>query len=51
MVNVMAKQSNLQLLLYEIDFESAKDFDDINVVVTKKSWKKFEDNLFKRAGY
>jgi len=47
----MAKQSNLQLILYEINFDSVKDFDDSNIVLTKKSWKKFENNLFKKAGY
>jgi len=46
----MAKQNNVQSLSYEIDFDSMKDFDDINTVLTKESWKKFEDNLFKKAG-
>ncbi len=47
----MAKQCSMQSLLYEIDFDSIKEFDDINIALTKKSWKKFEDNLFKRAGF
>ncbi|MFC1507272.1 hypothetical protein ACFLQ6_09420 [Thermoproteota archaeon] len=45
----MAKQNNIQSLLYEIDFDSMKILDDINIVLTKESWKKFEDNLFKKA--
>lgn len=47
----MAKQNNKQSLLYEINFDSMKDFDDITIVLTKESWKKFEDNLFEKAGF
>ena len=47
----MAKQCNVQSLLYEIDFDFMNDIDDINIVLTKVSWKKFEDNLFKKAGF
>ena len=47
----MAKQYNVQSLLYEIDFDSIKDIDDIEIVLTKKSWEKFEDNLFKKASF
>ena len=47
----MAKQNNVQPLLYEIDFDSMKDLDDIHIVLSKESWKKFEDNLFKKAGF
>ena len=51
LVTIMAKQGNAQSLLYEIDFDSMKELDDISIVLTKKSWKKFEDNLFKKAGF
>jgi hypothetical protein len=47
----MAKQNNAQSLLFEIDFDSMKDLDDIHIVLTKESWKKFEGNLFKKAGF
>jgi len=47
----MAKQGNAQSLIYEIDFDYMKELDDISIVLTKKSWKKFEDNLFKKAGF
>ncbi len=50
-MTVMAKQYNVQSLLYETDFDSIKDIDDIEIVLTKKSWKKFEDNLFKKASF
>ncbi len=51
LVTIMAKQNNVQALLYEIDFDSMKNIDDIHIVLTKMSWKKFEDNLFKKAGF
>ncbi|WP_455278022.1 hypothetical protein [[Eubacterium] cellulosolvens] len=47
----MSNKKNAQLLLYKIDSDSKKDFDDINIILTKKSWKKFEENLFKKAGF
>ena len=47
----MANQCYAQPLQYEIDFEFMEDFNDISIVLTKKSWKKFEDNLFKKAGF
>ena len=47
----MAKQDNVQSLLYEIDFDFMKDLDDIHIVLTKESWKKFEDHLFQKAGF
>jgi hypothetical protein len=50
LVTIMAKQSNGQSLLHKIDFDSMKELDDISIGLTKKSWKKFEDNLFKKAG-
>jgi hypothetical protein len=46
----MAKQNNVQSLLYEIDFGFEKDLEDIHIVLTKESWKKFEDHLFDKAG-
>lgn len=50
-MTIMAKQNNVQSLLYEINFDSMKDVDGINIVLTKESWKKYEDNLFKKAGF
>jgi hypothetical protein len=46
----MAKQNNVQSLLYEIDFDFEKELEDIHIVLTKDSWKKFEDHLFDKAG-
>ncbi len=47
----MTNQCYTQSLLYEIDFDFMKDFDDVSIVLTKQSWKKFEDNLFEKAGF
>ena len=47
----MSRLCNVQSLIYEIGSDSTKDFDDIKICVSKESWKKFEDNLFKKAGY